>query len=301
MIFKIIKKIQIKLSWWSRVVLSYFGIKRKYFIGKYFLYIDYIHRMPDYRQDHKLYNKFLPHIIKYLEPNTVIVDIGSNVGDTLVEMINSTTNFDFVCIEANEKTYQYLEENINVLNKQVSNLNIYKVNEFVGKDLNNISLIDYEGTSKVNLKKQGLKQSKNLKLILDNLNIKKNISLIKLDTDGHDFDAINSFSDDFNSDPLIFFECFYENDNQLNGYLEMFPRLTKKGYDNFSFFDNFGQYIMTTNNFKEIKELLFYIYNQFDKDSTRTFFYYDVLAYNKKKHTNIPKAINHYIKLLKNN
>ena len=257
MLYKIIKKIQTRFIWWLRVILSYFGVKRKYFIGKYFIYIDFIHRMPDYRRDHRLYNKFLPHIIKYLEPNTVIVDIGSNVGDTLAEMINSNTNFDFVCIEANDKIYKYLIKNIDVLNKQVKNLKVYKANEFVGEKLTNVSLLDYEGTSKVDINKRGKKQSKKLKLILDNLNVKKDISLIKIDTDGYDFDVINSFYDDFNSDPIIFFECFYENKDQLNGYLETFPKLLKKGYSYFSLFDNFGQYMMSTSNIDEIKNCFF--------------------------------------------
>ena len=172
-------------------------------------------------------------------------------------MINSNTNFDFVCIEANDKIYKYLIKNIDVLNKQVKNLKVYKANEFVGEKLTNVSLLDYEGTSKVDINKRGKKQSKKLKLILDNLNVKKDISLIKIDTDGYDFDVINSFYDDFNSDPIIFFECFYENKDQLNGYLETFPKLLKKGYSYFSLFDNFGQYMMSTSNVDEIKELLF--------------------------------------------
>ena len=72
--------------------------------------------------------------------------------------------------------------------------------------------------------------------------------------------------------PYIYFECYYNNLEQLESYKELFSEMVSMGYSKFSLFYNFGQYILSTDNLNQINELLDYIKRQNFNNSTRTFF-----------------------------
>ena len=67
----------------------------------------------------------------------------------------------------------------------------------------------------------------------------------------------------------------------------------------FFFLDNFGQYICTLSNLDQINELLEYIGRQNFSNGTRTFFYFDVLAFNNEKKKDVDEMLQEY-KLNKN-
>ena len=66
------------------------------------------------------------------------------------------------------------------------------------------------------------------------------------------------------------------------------------GYSKFAFFDNFGQFIVSTDNITEVGELLDYVKRQNFHNSSRTYFYYDVLAYPNNKSGEVELIISEY-------
>ena len=47
------------------------------------------HLFPSFQEKHKLYDRFLPHLCKYLAPGSTILDVGANCGYSLAAMYNS--------------------------------------------------------------------------------------------------------------------------------------------------------------------------------------------------------------------
>jgi FkbM family methyltransferase len=293
---KVIRKLLLKLLWYPRVFLARLGVKRNYKIGKTCIELDYIHLLPDYQSAHPLYDRFLPHFVKYIPSDSLVVDVGANVGDTLAGMVCSNSKLEYVCIEADQNVFVDLQKNVRSLQSQFPSSKIQLTNNFVGKDINNVSLEGQGGTKHAVLGGGNI-QSQKLGQILKNIGVKANIALLKTDVDGFDYDVIRSSYDLLSESPYLYFEADYDNHTQLNGYKSLFSELKEKGYDYFSLFDNFGQFIVTTNDLHQLDELLDYVYRQNLKQGTRTFFYYDILSYPKKKRKNVDALIGDYISI----
>ena len=168
------------------------------------------------------------------------------------------------------------------------------VNELVGKSINDVAL-EGKGGSKHAVIGGGEITSRTMTSILNDLSIEKSrISLLKTDTDGFDWDAIRSSYSVISHCPYIYFECYYENNQQLISYKEMFNELIEMGYSHFSFFDNFGQLILSTDQLNIIIELLDYIKRQNIFRSSRTVFYFDVLAYSDNRKEECKLLIEEY-------
>ena len=93
--------------------------------------------------------------------------------------------------------------------------------------------------------------------------ISTNPSLIKIDTDGHDYKIINSNLDYIKiQNPILIFEIQIENNNDFNDISNLLLNLTSIGYTNFSLFDDQGFCIIHTNGIKYINMLNNYMLNQ---------------------------------------
>ena len=124
------------------------GMKRNYKIDKLYIKIDYAHRLPDYQILFPYYDRFLPHFVKYLPEDKVIIDVGANIGDTLAGMASNNDLLNYICIEANEGFFKELQKNVDYLKKQSSKLKITTINQFVGLDINNLSMSGSGGSKK---------------------------------------------------------------------------------------------------------------------------------------------------------
>jgi len=289
-----IKKITRKLLWFSRFFLAKFGVKRRYMIGNVYIKLDYTHNLPDYQKEHRFYDRFLPHLVKYLPSHSVVVDVGANVGDTLSGMAGKKTELEYVCVEADPKFYSDLKDNLVILKRQIPSLKVHSVNKFVGKEIDNVKLEGVGGTKHAEF--GGKIRSQTLGKILSDINVKSDsLSLLKTDVDGFDYDVIRSAYDTLAKKPFLYFECQYDNENQLSGYKELFRELKNKGYERFSLFDNFGQYICTVENIEELDDLLDYVARQNFYDGSRSYFYYDVLAFSAEDSDQIKKIIEDYV------
>lgn len=267
--------------------------KRKYKIGKYEIEIPSNYALPNYHRKIKLYDRFLPVLAKYLSHHKLsIIDVGANIGDTAIAILQHCDN-PIICIEPSKIFFPYLEKNINTLEAHDTR-RILTINKFVGTgqlsgELNH----NYWGTASLDIA-----SSKNFNthipldlLIRDN----SNVLLLKVDTDGFDFDVIKSaYNILSNSEPILFWENQISEDFQFKGYEELYSILAKLGYKHIFIFDNFGNLISEESDFGTLKNINSYLYSQEKYGCTRTFNYTDILASTEKNYTLVLKAINEY-------
>jgi len=289
-----IKKVAQKINWYNRIALAKLGLKRRYEINGADIEIDYTHRLPDYQKRHPFYDRFLPHFVKYLEDDSIVIDVGANVGDTLVGMVGSNENLQYICVEAADDFYNDLKKNADALKGKNGNLKISTVQQFVGMDIDDVSLTGKGGTKHAVIDGGSLK-SKSLAAILGEMDVSKDkLSLLKTDVDGFDWDVIRSSYDLLGHHPYIFFECQYDTPNQVDSYKSMFVDLLERGYSGFAFFDNYGQYICSVGDMGDINDLLDYIKRQNFSSSTRTIYYYDVLVFSEDGRKTVAEVIEDY-------
>jgi FkbM family methyltransferase len=147
------------------------------------------HILPFLLQKNPKYDKFLPHLARYINRTETIIDIGANIGDTLANMAEVNSEPEFICIEPHEDFYNLLIENINRVKQSLLDLRVESHNVLIGKNITNVKLEGHPGTKSATVTdKDGLKS-----LTLDSLiPADKKVKLIKCDIDGFDYDAIES-------------------------------------------------------------------------------------------------------------
>jgi FkbM family methyltransferase len=217
------------------------------------------HNLSLYNNLYPEYDKFISKVVINLPENSSVLDIGANVGDTVGRLIQSNNKLNYYCIEADNFFFDYL--NLNVKNfKKIISCKITLIKLLVGLDLQG-ELIGNHGTKSLleskNSSNSKIIKSKKIDKIISEYNI-KNISLIKCDTDGYDYNVIFSgISYIKKNTPDIFFEYHYLNkDSQVN-YVGIINILFEIGYKNWTIISNYGKVI-----FKRInKEDLIYLIN----------------------------------------
>src|SRR5258708_39473052 len=90
---------------------SLLGLKTEYRYRNFSIRLPADHLLPFYQSMHATYDKFLPHLVRYLEPPATIIDIGANCGDTLAGMYDANDRLSYICVEPDEVFFQYLSEN----------------------------------------------------------------------------------------------------------------------------------------------------------------------------------------------
>ena len=251
------------------------------------------HLLSYFQKQYPLYNKFLPIISKYLSKNSIFIDVGANCGDTVFSNFEKNNDLYFYCFEADKEFFNYLKFNKQKIGRKYKVNKIRLFNNFIGNEIKKANIEGKDGTKKV-LEKT----NKNLPLLkskkLDHffLNEKKNVSLLKSDVDGFDYDVLNSSIKIIKKNkPIIFFEC-YTNSKNLDNYLNLVTKLKKLGYNGFILFNNYGELKILTNNVNIVRKK---IKKQYLKEKNRYFF--DVLMYTQKNKKIIIKAINEFKKI----
>ena len=250
------------------------------------------HLLPSYQKKHLKYDRFLPHLVKYVTPLDTIVDIGANVGDTLAGMIEKNSTSNYICIEPDACFFSYLEENIALIKTSIKGLKIQIIKALVGKNITNVSLDGKGGTKRSVINNQGGIKSLPLDEIIPN---GLNIRILKSDVDGFDYDVLDSSIEVIkNHKPIIFFECQCDVEYQMKGYFETLNSLESEGYCDWTVFDNFGEIVVRTNNINIIKQLMNNIWQQNLGKATRTIYYLDILSAQSTDSTLIDKVLAEY-------
>ncbi len=263
-----------------------------YTIGDYEIDIPENFALPEYQAQFKLYDKFLPVLAKNLPHEKRIIDVGANIGDTTISMLQFCTN-DILCFEPSDLFSAYLNKNLQKLApKDQERITVIK--QLVGTGLLSGSL-DHNSAGTASVKVSNL--TKDITHIpLDNLiDDTTSVILLKVDTDGFDFDVIKSAEKILaDSEPILFWENEILEDFQFSGFEELYDLLSSKGYKYVYIFDNYGNLMAEETNFETLKNINVYIYSMNKNGCTRTIYYTDILATTEKNHSIAKKAINDY-------
>jgi FkbM family methyltransferase len=192
------------------------------------------------------YDKFISTIVKDLPKNTSVLDIGANVGDTVCRLIQSNKKLHYYCIEADDFFFNYLNLNTNNFKKNFP-YKIDLIKLLVGQKLQG-KLIGNHGTKSLLVDRKNsdankVIKSKKLDEIIIKYNI-KNISLIKCDVDGYDYNVIFSGINYIKKyTPDIFFEYHKLNKSSQVNYIRIINILFDIGYQNWTILNNYGKII----------------------------------------------------------
>lgn len=263
----------------------------KFQIGKYRLNIPYNHPLPQYQKSNRLYDRFLPVLVKYFNSNRIIIDVGANVGDTTIAMIQNCNN-PIYSIEPSDFFYRYLQKNIKKLIPS-DRERVKCINEFIGTNDFNGELLHSRGTASVTaVSNSNVINYKSLDSLIED---DTDVELIKVDTDGFDYDVLKSSENIlFKSEPIIYWENQMFEDFQIQGFNDLYKLLQKIGYNHIYVFDNFGNLIIEESDFETLKQINSYVLSMDKNQSTRTFFYTDILACTERNNSIVKKAILEY-------
>jgi hypothetical protein len=240
----------------------------KYKIGDLQIEMTDRHTLPYYQQQHKLYDRFLPHLAKSLTGD--IIDVGANVGALMVAMAQANPQLEFFCAEPQEHFFDALQQNKKLVeDKLQTKIRIMK---------NTIGTV---GVS--------------LNAVVEEFDYKPD--LIKVDVDGMDYDVLNSYK--FDQQPMLYFEADYQTETQLELFKKLIYDLNVRGYTKYFLFDNFGAFMgaVEHDEINHIDYLFDYIWTLKQKRSTMTIYYMDILAVTPKDMLRASRSVNDYLEI----
>lgn len=263
-----------------------------YQLGRYSIFYPPNHGLPVYQKQYRLYDRFLPVLVKHLDSNKLIIDVGANIGDSAIAMAQNCSN-PILCFEPSDKFTYFLRKNIEHIGELVKErVEIRKV--MVGTGKISGELLHHEsGTAGLIMKST----SDNLthKPLDDCVAIQNQVILIKTDTDGFDFDVIQSASMILkNSEPVLFWENEISNEFQLDSFNKLYFFLDNLGYDKLTIFDNFGNILIEDGSYSVLCDLNNYLISMTKFNCSRTFHYIDVLAHTGKYSKQVALALKDY-------
>ncbi|WP_373544173.1 FkbM family methyltransferase [Chamaesiphon sp.] len=254
-------------------------------IGKYNILIQTDHALPGYQVNYPLYDRFLPFLVANTASSDWAIDVGANVGDTLFAILDRKSDAKVLCIEGDDDFFELMKINIERNKALTQSAEIEASCYLVGTGNLKGSLAGVGGTKGLVLDNDIASETFATKVLgLDEIIKKHNIGidrikLLKVDTDGFDFDVITSGKNLLSQQkPLIYFENQISNDSQRQGYEKMYELLRESGYTTFYVFDNFGALMLKTHSIEALDYLNTYMQFQNKQQATRTCYYYDILC-----------------------
>lgn len=253
------------------------------------------HLLRRYQRSYKQYDRFLPHLAKYLEEGSVVVDVGANVGDTVAAMVAANSTLRYVCVDADDVFFDYLKKNTAIVRQQYDQVAIDCYKCLVGQSVTGVTLQGVGGTKHAERSKDAnALTSRSLDALVDEIGCSP-LGLIKSDVDGFDYDVIDSAVESISKhNCLLFFECQFDNETQLGGYRHCIDRLQALGYEHFAVFDNYGGLVTGSATRSILFDLMEYVRGQNDGDSFRTVHYFDILAYMAKHESLVTSVLTDY-------
>lgn len=275
-----------------------------YRIGKYNIQLPPGHKLPEYEKLYPQLDRFLPHLAACMTPGSIIIDVGANCADTVAAMADRNPELKFLCVEGDKDFFEYLTSNIEKILNISPRVKIISVNTLAGKNINGVILTGANGSKSAALPAA---ESSNSDILasktLDDIAVDSGISLdkvslIKVDTDGYDYDVLASAEQIISrSNPLLFFECQFLDETQKCEFKSLFQVLDRHGYKSWAVFDNFGALVMRVSSIDEILQLIDYIWLQNLGKSARTIYYLDILAATQASEANINAILDSYINI----
>ncbi|MFN9407431.1 MAG: FkbM family methyltransferase [Dolichospermum sp.] len=263
-------------------------MNKQYKVARHNLFFPHNHKLEQYQNTWKLYDRILGIIAKYVfvkYPDTTAIDIGANVGDTAA-LIQEFQPIPTLCIEGNPEYFSFLERNAQIIG------NIEIAYCFIGKDGETVDLekiVSQNGTTSINnaLGKSGENISimQSLASVIEEFSPFKNSKILKIDTDGLDLEIIRMSKDVIgNLKPVVYFEydiSFNIKNNSLHNALNILNFLRDLGYRRFMIFDNFGNHISSLYDYDQehFFNLTNYLVSNIYKSGQPAIYYFDICAF----------------------
>jgi FkbM family methyltransferase len=234
------------------------------------------HSLPDYLKQFRFYDR-LPHRISdYIhqrEGHLNCIDVGANIGDTIAAFCKKDTDT-FLAIEPNPKFHKLLGENWDW------NKNVTVISDICSSGSSEDTFIIQEknGTASIFQANSGIKmRRRSLDEIVNDHPFAANANVLKIDTDGHDFEVLAGAEGLISRNhPIVLFECdVFNNANYAEDCLSTLRIFERSGYRYFLLYDNFGSLMgrYSFSNLSPFRSLLFY-------QLTSSFYYFDILVMN---------------------
>ena len=202
------------------------------------------HMHPVYLRKDPLFNK-LPHRIgAYVHQKRgrlVCIDVGANIGDTIAAFYQSD-NDTFLAIEPNPKYHRYLVENWGWHQNVTALAEICSSGNGEGK----FAIQERKGTASFIEDIHGTTMRyRSLDEIVKDYAFAASANVIKIDTDGHDFQVIEGAQGLLaRQRPCVLFECdASENPHYAEDCVKILKLFQRNGYRNFLVYNNQG-YLM---------------------------------------------------------
>jgi len=289
----IIAKFANRIAYFKMRLCKALGLRQIYPYKHFAIRLPSDHLLPYYQRTHPNYDRFLPHLVKNIDINSCVIDVGANCGDTLAGMVNENAKLQYICIEPDQAFYDVLLSNIDNIRIAYPGLNVASKKYLVGRSLVNVSL-DGGGGTKHAVVGAGTLVTKPLDEILGEIDV-ASVRLLKSDVDGFDYDVIDSARELLISQhPMIFFECQTDFDYQKDGFERTIEWLNSIGYIDWVVFDNFGEIVLRTDSVEKIYQLMNYVWRQNSMLATRTIYYFDILCGVNGDREFIDAALNSY-------
>lgn len=232
------------------------------------------HNLPLYYFSKPLYDRLpqrLGAFVIQLKGPLICIDVGANIGDTIAAFRQSDAD-SFLGIEPSPHFRKYLSTNW----ENDQNVKILPLICSSGNDTRNFQVHESAGTATVVECNEGsqIERSSLDDIAEDYPNFSKP-TIIKIDTDGHDFEVIRGARNVISKAmPALLFECdSFSNENYIAECLDTMKTLRACGYNNFILYDNLGNLLgkHSLENLASFKYLLFF-------QMTSGLCYFDILV-----------------------
>jgi FkbM family methyltransferase len=220
-------------------------------------------------------------------PNSTMIDVGANVGDTAAIIASYATN-KLILVEGSDYYHSLLIRNVNQLPNEVV---IKKTLIADGTPIEGL-LTHWGGTAFLNRssERKSIQNTERLCDIADD-----DSSFIKLDTDGNDF-AILLDSMDWlaKATPGILFENQIQNENDSYHSQELLNRLKGCGYKFFILWDDAGFHLLSTTCISVMADMTRYLLNIHKNGKYISIYNTDVLCLHEKDEDIYTQVSEHY-------
>ena len=226
----------------------FFKVDQRIKIGSRIMILPPEHPLSMWTPLYKDYDNFLPKLVKEINSNESIIDIGANIGDTLFRFIETNSKPNYFSIEADQYFFKYLKKNKELLEGEIQD-RVTLINELVGKNLKgNLTQKSNLGSKFLVESPDGL-ETKSLDKIIVERNI-QNIKLIKVDVDGYDYNVLLSAMNEIKKNkPMLFFEYMSLNKPE---YIELIKKLYEIDYSEWTIINNYGSVIFENKHYKDV-------------------------------------------------
>jgi FkbM family methyltransferase len=274
-------------------------INGKYKIDGFELALGKGHMLPIYQEIFCYYDRVLPFLAEATNVRGSegwVIDIGANVGDTTAAMVNHT-GANFLCVEPDEVYFGLLKNNVA---KWGLEHRISLENSYIAMDTSKCLGTKRSSGSAVLIEKSatpGAVQGKTLRELIIRKNIAlDSIELVKVDTDGYDWQCILSLGDVLDKYTIpLYWENYIVNSALREGYHRLVDRLSEAGYSHFFIFDNYGNFLHE-GSCDLLRGINDYLLRVRACKTGITFYYVDVIAVKDNMRDNIRHAVDDYIK-----